>query len=82
MGMFLRDMAAPDRKKIRAGYRHAGWLPRKMKWKINLAPAGLNWQITLALGVENNFGPTPAKVENYHGPRQLDLTSYIVVPFQ
>ena len=20
--------------------------------------------------MENNFGPTPAKVENYHGPRQ------------
>jgi DNA-binding response OmpR family regulator len=23
----------------------------------------------LAQGVANNFGPTPPKVENYHGPR-------------
>ena len=45
--------------------------PEKMKWKINLVPVGLNWQITLALGVENHFGPTPAKVENYYGPRHV-----------
>jgi len=43
--------------------------PEKTKWKNTLAPVALNWQITLAPGVANNFGPTPAKVENYHGPR-------------
>ena len=36
-----------------------------------MAPVCLKRQITSAPGVANNFGPTPAKVENYHGPRQL-----------
>jgi hypothetical protein len=53
MGMLLRDITAPDRKKIRAGYRHAGWLPRKMKWKNNLAP--------VAAKLANNFGPGGGK---------------------
>ena len=36
-----------------------------------MAPVCLKRQITSAPGVANNFGPTPAKVENYHGPRQV-----------
>ncbi len=55
---------------FRAEYCHSGLAPqRKRSGKIPWPRCALNWQITLAPGVANNFGPTPAKVENYHGPR-------------
>jgi len=43
--------------------------PEKKSGKLIWPSYKLNWQIKLAQGVANNFGLTPPKVENYHGPR-------------
>ena len=44
--------------------------PEKKSGKLIWPRYKLIWQIKLAQGVANNFGHTPSKVENYHGPRQ------------